>query len=33
MSFLSGDSLPVIGSLKESCKKFSDKLDEMGLAS
>ncbi len=32
MTFLSGDSLPVIGSLKESCRKFYDRLNEMDLA-
>ena len=32
MSFLSGDSLPVIGSLKESYRKFSGRLDEFDLA-
>ncbi len=29
MSFLSGDFMPVIGSLKESCKKFRDRLEEI----
>ena len=31
MSFLSGESMPVIGSLKESCTIFREKLLELGL--
>ena len=32
MSFLSGDPMPVIGSLKESCSIFREKLEDLGLA-
>ena len=31
MSFLSGEPMPVIGSLKESCTIFREKLLELGL--
>jgi len=33
MSFLSGEPMPVIASLKDSSRKFGDALDSMGLAS
>ena len=33
MSFLSGDPMPVIASLKDSHRKFFDRLKELGLAS
>jgi len=32
MSFLSGEPMPVIASLKESCRKHSDDLGSLGLA-
>ena len=32
MCFLSGDPMPLIGALKESCQKFESSLDELGLA-
>tara|TARA_B100001123_G_scaffold113847_1_gene132548 strand:+ start:3813 stop:4865 length:1053 start_codon:yes stop_codon:yes gene_type:complete len=32
MSFLSGDPMPVIASLKDSHRKFSDRLTELGFA-
>ena len=33
MSFLSGEPMPVIASLKDSCRKHSDDLEDLGLAS
>ncbi len=33
MSFLSGDSMPVIASLKDSSRKYGDAIESMGLAS
>jgi len=32
MSFLSGDSMPVIASLKDSCSRFENQLSVLGLS-